>query len=539
MCDEEQWDIYKLDPDYDCVIHPQPALATITRRAPKKEPHTKGLKRHYVEDTSDEELLMPGNMKKPKPATVESASDEDSDDDEIVEMLVDPVTGSPARPRWSKEEREKQRKARRQKNAEFTKKHEEIQEISMIDLTMDEPSRPPTPPNQPPSHSSNSFSQPPPYSRPPSFSQTSSHIHPTAHPFVPTRPMGMAFMKRSADTLEGTTAKRRRIAVQDKKKSTRWANFHARRTRVKEAEDREFMAGLRADVPPDAYSAQATSEEFTNGMSPLRCLIYVVLTYTCVGTGGSTSNDTPPTEPEPAQEEDPVSLEEKIRRVQEINDYERGRRIQEEARRFAQAAQAERKRKQEEDLRRKEERAERERERQQREREREKQRRQREQQEQQEQWHREEEQRRRRRQQQQAREQEEERFSYGRWTPLRALERYKTLADAFDTAKFTAENPITFETIPWPVLHKPYTFTVAEVDWASVEEFFAAVRDHLRTADYKALLEKSHRRFHPDRWRARRVLQSVQDNELRECLEVTANTVAQALTPLWSDAKEQ
>ena len=44
-------------------------------------------------------------------------------------------------------------------------------------------------------------------------------------------------------------------------------------------------------------------------------------------------------------------------------------------------------------------------------------------------------------------------------------------------------------------------------------------------------------RFHPDRWRARGLLKSMQDDDGRGFVEVAANTVAQALTPLWREVK--
>lgn len=133
--------------------------------------------------------------------------------------------------------------------------------------------------------------------------------------------------------------------------------------------------------------------------------------------------------------------------------------------------------------------------------------------------------------------QQHARWSYGLWTTQRALERYKLLSEAFDTAQYTVENPITFFDVPWPVLHSPSQLTIEDVDWSAVEAFFQAIRPHMRSQDYKVLVEKSHRRFHPDRWRARRVLQGVQDDEVKACLEVAANTVAQALTPLWREVK--
>ncbi|KAF9792750.1 hypothetical protein BJ322DRAFT_1103221 [Thelephora terrestris] len=127
------------------------------------------------------------------------------------------------------------------------------------------------------------------------------------------------------------------------------------------------------------------------------------------------------------------------------------------------------------------------------------------------------------------------RWTRGHWTIQRALERYRFLCEQFDNAKFSSEDPLTFDDIPWPVLH--CTFSVEDIEWSSVENFFASVKPHMRIQDYKAFVEKSHRRFHPDRWRARGLLRSMQDDDERGFIEVAANTVAQALTPLWHDTK--
>ncbi|KAJ6625635.1 hypothetical protein B0H10DRAFT_1782845 [Mycena sp. CBHHK59/15] len=116
--------------------------------------------------------------------------------------------------------------------------------------------------------------------------------------------------------------------------------------------------------------------------------------------------------------------------------------------------------------------------------------------------------------------QRNERWSYGPWTTQRALERYKTLSDIFDLTKFSPNDPLTFDAVPWPILHSPVSFSVEDVDWAAVESFFAAVKSHMRSQDYVSFVEKSHRRFHPDRWRSRGLLKSVADEADRGCLEV-------------------
>ena len=130
-----------------------------------------------------------------------------------------------------------------------------------------------------------------------------------------------------------------------------------------------------------------------------------------------------------------------------------------------------------------------------------------------------------------------ERWESGPWTATRALERYKALSDEFDTQKFSPDVPITFHDIPWPVLQAPSRLTVEDVDWAAVEAFFCAIKVHMRLQDYKEFVEKSHRRFHPDRWRARKVWVAVRDDVERSFMEVAANTVAQALTPIWRGVK--
>ncbi|KAJ7770234.1 hypothetical protein DFH07DRAFT_735478 [Mycena maculata] len=109
------------------------------------------------------------------------------------------------------------------------------------------------------------------------------------------------------------------------------------------------------------------------------------------------------------------------------------------------------------------------------------------------------------------------RYATGVWTTQRALERYRTLSDIFDSTKFSQDDPLTFDAVPWPVLHSPVSLTVEDIDWAAVEGFFTAVKPHMRSQDFVSFVEKSHRRFHPDRWRSRGLLKGVEDEG---CLEV-------------------
>ena len=92
------------------------------------------------------------------------------------------------------------------------------------------------------------------------------------------------------------------------------------------------------------------------------------------------------------------------------------------------------------------------------------------------------------------------RWARGPWTIQRALERYRFLCEQFDNGKFSPEDPLTFDDIPWPILH--CSFSVEDIEWSTVEKFFASVKPHMRVQDYKVFVEKSHRRqvLHWGRW---------------------------------------
>ncbi|KAF8493634.1 hypothetical protein JB92DRAFT_2796827 [Gautieria morchelliformis] len=120
------------------------------------------------------------------------------------------------------------------------------------------------------------------------------------------------------------------------------------------------------------------------------------------------------------------------------------------------------------------------------------------------------------------------------WTFRHALERYLTTSATFDATKFSAgAKPVTFAAIPWPVLHS--SISIQDIEWDAVEVFFEKVEVLLSPEEFKELVGKSQRRFHPDRWRSRGLLASVQDDMERDLLDVAGSTVAQAITPLWKD----
>ncbi|KAK7052485.1 hypothetical protein R3P38DRAFT_3255644 [Favolaschia claudopus] len=130
-------------------------------------------------------------------------------------------------------------------------------------------------------------------------------------------------------------------------------------------------------------------------------------------------------------------------------------------------------------------------------------------------------------------------WGQGQWTHARALERLKIQIEEFNSIKFSETQPLTFRVIPWPVLVDPLDLDIEQIDWQAVEAFFASVKVRLakNVGEYKALVEKVHRLFHPDKWRSRSLLDTVMDEQLRKALETAGNVVVQAMTPIWRKSK--
>ncbi|KAI0793088.1 hypothetical protein BC629DRAFT_347749 [Irpex lacteus] len=125
------------------------------------------------------------------------------------------------------------------------------------------------------------------------------------------------------------------------------------------------------------------------------------------------------------------------------------------------------------------------------------------------------------------------------WNEQRALERFKFFSDDFDTIKFQESQPLTFESVPWPILAQPREMNFDAIDWGAVEQFFNVIEKLMpNKAEHKTFLAKAHRRFHPDKWKARGILGSVLDDKLRGQLETAGNVVAQAITPLWLKSRQ-
>jgi len=120
------------------------------------------------------------------------------------------------------------------------------------------------------------------------------------------------------------------------------------------------------------------------------------------------------------------------------------------------------------------------------------------------------------------------------WTPRKALDQYNKLSAEFDSLRVSESAPLNMSKVPWPVLHAP-GYTLAQVDWNSVEAFFSQAEMMLggkKSAAWKELLKNSARRFHPDRWRARGLIGPHGGGQE---VEERVNDVAKVLNPLYKE----
>ncbi|KAJ7703189.1 hypothetical protein B0H17DRAFT_1042133 [Mycena rosella] len=506
-CSQDQWDIYKLDPVYDCHVRAAPDITVITMAAPKPRAPKQPLGKHRMSSAE------------PCPDMPPTKSFRREEEDEVADMIIDdqdlPNTRHSAGPgdraKKFREEVEKNRNERREKSARRVEKLGTRDDIVFDFSTTASSSSSSFADDQTldsagkrkgaliPLDSLRTHDDPEYYARPTeeNSSRNAMNYSPT-NASKRTRTFSPGAAKRDLET--------RRLEREKQKQKRREQELNDRRQKkyqhfLNEIYSQPSRGGdANHDEPPTNY--EYVSDGSDSGDEEISAAELDVEAERMASIAESRRKlaeleaDRPLWEQEAKKRE---RLEKEEQEAQRSRTAERraaeARKAEQERRDKLEREQQQAQAKEEARARGWEERARREREKRQR----------------------------------------NERWSYGPWTTQRALERYKTLSDIFDSTKFSPDDPLTFDAVPWPVLHSPVSFSVEDVDWAAVEGFYAAVKPHMRSQDFVSFVEKSHRRFHPDRWRSRGLLKSVADEADRGCLEVAANTVAQALTPLWRD----
>ncbi|KAJ7096313.1 hypothetical protein C8R44DRAFT_644127 [Mycena epipterygia] len=498
-CSQDQWDIYKLDPAYDCHVRAPPEVTVITLAAPKPKAPKQPLGKHRMSSAEPCPDMPPAKVFH-------------LEEDEVAEMIVDDddeglpeirrSSGPGDRAKKFREEVENNRKERREKGARRVEKLATTEDV-FFDFSTEDRAHSSQAENLTPDSAGKRKDDPEYYTR-----ATEEETSRNAVNYSPTN------VSKRTRTFSPGAAKRdletRRLEREKQKRERREQELNHR----KQQRYQHFLNEIYSEVPNRAGPSNGRLKDSQGDP----------IDHESDGSE-SAEEDTAEVELD-ADAERMASIAESRRKLAELEadrplweeEAKKRERLEKEEQEAQRSRMAERRaaeaRKADEERRAKLERE-------------------------QQQAHAKEEARVRGLEERARREREKrqrnERWSYGPWTTQRALERYKTLSDIFDCAKFSQDDPLTFDAVPWPVLHSPVSFSVEDVDWAAVEAFFAAVKPHMRSQDFVSFVEKSHRRFHPDRWRSRGLLKSVADDADRGCLEVAANTVAQALTPLWRD----
>ncbi|KAF4598631.1 hypothetical protein EYR38_007037 [Pleurotus pulmonarius] len=509
----DQWDIYKLDPEYDCYVPAPPEIPIITRKPPIREPTALP---PTPEKQNGKRRSSPSSERLSKRAFVEEAESSSEDEDE---MIVDDPPPPPRRsrsrsasagvknPRTQRMREmivESNRKARKEKTDHRTEKLSSMQNSFDIPApTTPSPERSTTaPPSETKAKRKVEFL----YNTIRASREDPDYIEPLEQERNAYNYAANANSKRTR-TVSPVAAKRnleiKRLEREKVKRMRREAEVAQRR----QAREQQIMESVMADLQ-NPLPANGTHQE--NGHREQSQAADEADSIDDEEVARLASIEESRRKLAELEADRPLWEAEAKRKQQEQAQAEEERRLAEARRRAAEAKRAEEEqkaraqraaeeRRQEEALRRQRAAAEAERERE--------------------------------------RRQRQQRWSAGPWTFQRALERCNVLSDAFDKAKYSRSSPLTFEDIPWPVLQAPMTFRAEDIEWQDVEKFFHQAKLHMKPQDYKPFVVNCHRRFHPDRWRSRGLLNSIEDETDRNCLEVAANTVAQALTPLWRELK--
>ncbi|KAI0708451.1 hypothetical protein C8Q76DRAFT_695829 [Earliella scabrosa] len=127
---------------------------------------------------------------------------------------------------------------------------------------------------------------------------------------------------------------------------------------------------------------------------------------------------------------------------------------------------------------------------------------------------------------------------FQRWgaTPFTAqiaLQRYLIVSEEFDAAKFSRDDPIDPVIVPWPVQLSPRDLNLVDIDWTAVEDFFKYAERVLSRDMYRFLVTATHKRFHPDRWSGRGIFKSIDEDDHPPLLKAVT-TVSQVASALWT-----
>lgn len=131
QCYQEQWEIYKLDPNYHCVVYSWPKCSTVTWvELPNQDLETtdsySGKRSRWPSPETSEPATLKKARSRPPDEMDETDFDEDEAEDEVEEMIIDESFSQKPRSgrRPDPTSREKIKKARLDRWAKLRMTHE-------------------------------------------------------------------------------------------------------------------------------------------------------------------------------------------------------------------------------------------------------------------------------------------------------------------------------------------------------------------------------------------------------------------------------
>jgi hypothetical protein len=115
------------------------------------------------------------------------------------------------------------------------------------------------------------------------------------------------------------------------------------------------------------------------------------------------------------------------------------------------------------------------------------------------------------------------------WTDEAAIQRYLNLSKGFNQKRYSRTRPLTFYSVPWPMLYDPMIATIQNVDGTVAKTFFEEMRKYQTPEQYTVLLQNARLMFHPDRWDSGRKYAAIADDQLSGMMKKAVGEIAQSV----------
>jgi hypothetical protein len=129
-------------------------------------------------------------------------------------------------------------------------------------------------------------------------------------------------------------------------------------------------------------------------------------------------------------------------------------------------------------------------------------------------------------------------ISQRRWSEVKAIQRYMSLAAQFQAQRFDRVTPLTYYCVPWPILDHPATSKIEDIQETAIKKFYRIFRRNEGDQKYAAALKQARAMFHPDRWDSYQRYEAVADAHMVSGMRAAVLEVSKAVGNLWDSLHE-